>query len=80
MAVDKTMHDAAKRAMMLEETAKVLLCCNQFGGERASCRPRPLEGEQVLRVVTEQARPCSRKRAGPEARRCRTAFRVGNPS
>jgi ribulose-5-phosphate 4-epimerase/fuculose-1-phosphate aldolase len=39
MAVDKTMHDAAKRAMMLEETAKVLLCCNQFRGERASCRP-----------------------------------------
>lgn len=33
MAVGKTMHDAAKRAMMLEETAKVLLYCKQFGGE-----------------------------------------------
>lgn len=33
MAVGKSMHDAAKRAMMLEETAKVLLYCKQFGGE-----------------------------------------------
>ena len=33
MAVGKTMHDAAKRAMMIEETAKVLLYCKQFGGE-----------------------------------------------
>jgi len=33
MAVGRTMHDAAKRAMMLEETAKVVLYCKQFGGE-----------------------------------------------
>ena len=33
MAVGKTMHDAAKRAMMLEETAKLMLFCKQFGGE-----------------------------------------------
>ena len=33
MAAGKTMRDAATRAMMLEETAKLLLCCKQFGGE-----------------------------------------------
>ncbi len=33
MAVGKTMRDAATRAMMLEETAKLLLYCKQFGGE-----------------------------------------------
>jgi len=33
MAVGKTMRDAATRAMMLEETAKIVLYCKQFGGE-----------------------------------------------
>lgn len=33
MAVGKTMRDAATRAMMLEETAKLVLYCKQFGGE-----------------------------------------------
>jgi ribulose-5-phosphate 4-epimerase/fuculose-1-phosphate aldolase len=35
MAVGKTMRDAATRAMMLEETAKLVLYCRQFGGEVA---------------------------------------------
>ena len=35
MTVGKTMRDAATRAMMLEETAKILLYCKQFGGELA---------------------------------------------
>lgn len=35
MAVGKTMRDAATRAMMLEETAKLVLYCKQFGGELA---------------------------------------------
>ena len=33
MAAGKTMRDAATRAMMLEETAKLVLYCKQFGGE-----------------------------------------------
>ncbi len=33
MTVGKTMRDAATRAMMLEETARILLYCRQFGGE-----------------------------------------------
>ena len=33
MSVGKTMRDAATRAMMLEETAKIVLYCKQFGGE-----------------------------------------------
>ena len=33
MTVGKTMRDAATRAMALEETAKILLYCKQFGGE-----------------------------------------------
>jgi L-fuculose-phosphate aldolase len=33
MAVGKTMRDAATRAMMLEETAKLVIYCKQFGGE-----------------------------------------------
>src|SRR5256886_16450554 len=33
MTVGKTVRDAATRAMMLEETAKILLYCKQFGGE-----------------------------------------------
>ena len=33
MTVGKSMRDAATRAMMLEETAKILLYCKQFGGE-----------------------------------------------
>ncbi len=35
MAVGKTMRDAATRAMMLEETAKLVLYCKQYGGEMA---------------------------------------------
>jgi autoinducer 2 (AI-2) kinase len=35
MAAGKTMRDAATRAMMLEETAKLVLYCKQFGGELA---------------------------------------------
>jgi ribulose-5-phosphate 4-epimerase/fuculose-1-phosphate aldolase len=35
MTVGKTMRDAATRAIMLEETAKLLLYCRQFGGELA---------------------------------------------
>ena len=35
MALGKTMRDAATRAMMLEETAKLALYCKQFGGELA---------------------------------------------
>ena len=33
MTVGKTMRDAATRAMMLEETAKIVLYCRQFGGD-----------------------------------------------
>ncbi len=33
MTVGKTLRDAASRAMNLEETAKVVLYCKQFGGE-----------------------------------------------
>jgi len=33
MTVGKTMRDAATRAVMLEETAKIVLYCRQFGGE-----------------------------------------------
>jgi ribulose-5-phosphate 4-epimerase/fuculose-1-phosphate aldolase len=33
MSVGKTMRDAATRAMMIEETAKIVLYCRQFGGE-----------------------------------------------
>jgi L-ribulose-5-phosphate 4-epimerase len=32
MTVGKTLRDAATRAMMLEETAKIVLYCRQFGG------------------------------------------------
>jgi ribulose-5-phosphate 4-epimerase/fuculose-1-phosphate aldolase len=35
MAVGKTMRDAATRAMMIEETAKLVLYCKQFGGDVA---------------------------------------------
>jgi ribulose-5-phosphate 4-epimerase/fuculose-1-phosphate aldolase len=35
MAVGKNMRDAAKRAILLEETAKLVLYCKQFGGELA---------------------------------------------
>jgi ribulose-5-phosphate 4-epimerase/fuculose-1-phosphate aldolase len=50
MAVGKTMHDAAKRAMMLEETAKVLLYCKQFGGELTLI---PEEWVQNLAAIRE---------------------------
>jgi len=33
MAAGKTMRDAATRVMMLEETARLVLYCKQFGGE-----------------------------------------------
>jgi ribulose-5-phosphate 4-epimerase/fuculose-1-phosphate aldolase len=33
MTVGKTLRDAASRAMNLEETAKIVLYCKQFGGE-----------------------------------------------
>jgi L-fuculose-phosphate aldolase len=39
MAVGKTMRDAATRAMMIEETAKLYLYCKQFGGELAVIPP-----------------------------------------
>jgi autoinducer 2 (AI-2) kinase len=35
MTVGKTLRDAASRAMNLEETAKIVLYCKQFGGELA---------------------------------------------
>jgi L-fuculose-phosphate aldolase len=47
MAAGKTMRDAATRAMMLEETAKLMLYCRQFGGELALIPP-----EWVDRLAT----------------------------
>jgi L-fuculose-phosphate aldolase len=43
MTVGKTMRDAATRAMMLEETAKILLYCKQFGGELTLIPPAWVE-------------------------------------
>jgi L-fuculose-phosphate aldolase len=43
MAVGKTMRDAATRAMMIEETAKIVLYCKQFGGELAVIPPEWVE-------------------------------------
>ena len=43
MTVGKSMRDAATRAMMLEETAKILLYCKQFGGELALIPPEWVE-------------------------------------
>jgi ribulose-5-phosphate 4-epimerase/fuculose-1-phosphate aldolase len=43
MAVGKTMRDAATRAMMIEETAKLVLYCKQFGGELALIPPEWVE-------------------------------------
>jgi ribulose-5-phosphate 4-epimerase/fuculose-1-phosphate aldolase len=43
MAAGKTMRDAATRAMMLEETAKLVLYCRQFGGEMALIPPEWVE-------------------------------------
>jgi ribulose-5-phosphate 4-epimerase/fuculose-1-phosphate aldolase len=43
MAAGKTMRDAATRAMMLEETAKLILYCRQFGGELALIPPEWVE-------------------------------------
>jgi ribulose-5-phosphate 4-epimerase/fuculose-1-phosphate aldolase len=43
MTVGKTMRDAATRAMMLEETAKVVLYCRQFGGELTVIPPEWVE-------------------------------------
>ncbi len=43
MAVGKTMRDAATRAMMLEETAKLVLLCRQFGGEVTVIPPEWVE-------------------------------------
>lgn len=39
MAVGETMRKAANRAVMLEETARLLLYCKQFGGEVAVIPP-----------------------------------------
>jgi L-fuculose-phosphate aldolase len=47
MTVGKTMRDAATRAMMLEETAKLVLYCRQFGGELAL-----VPGEWVERLAS----------------------------
>jgi ribulose-5-phosphate 4-epimerase/fuculose-1-phosphate aldolase len=47
MTVGKTMRDAATRAMMLEETAKLVLYCKQFGGELAL-----VPGEWVERLAS----------------------------
>lgn len=43
MAVGETMRKAANRAMMLEETARLLLYCRQFGGELAVIPPEWVE-------------------------------------
>ncbi len=43
MTVGKTMRDAATRAMMLEETAKIVLYCKQFGGELTLIPPEWVE-------------------------------------
>jgi L-fuculose-phosphate aldolase len=43
MAVGKTMRDAATRAMMIEETAKLYLFCKQFGGDVAVIPPEWVE-------------------------------------
>lgn len=43
MAVGKTMRDAATRAMMLEETAKLYLYSKQFGGEMTVIPPEWVE-------------------------------------
>ena len=43
MAVGKTMRDAATRAMMLEETAKLVIYCRQFGGELTLIPPEWVE-------------------------------------
>jgi ribulose-5-phosphate 4-epimerase/fuculose-1-phosphate aldolase len=43
MAVGKTMRDAATRAMMIEETAKLTLYCKQFGGEVSVIPPEWVE-------------------------------------
>ena len=43
IAVGKTMRDAAPRAMMIEETAKLVLYCRQFGGTMALIPPEWVE-------------------------------------
>ena len=43
MAVGETMRKAANRAMMLEETARLMLYCKQFGGELAVISPEWVE-------------------------------------
>ena len=50
MAVGKTMRDAATRAMMLEETAKLVLYAKQFGGELAVIPPDWVE--QLSNIAT----------------------------
>ena len=39
MTVGENLRKAATRAMMLEETAKIVLYCKQFGGTRQRCCP-----------------------------------------
>ena len=65
MAVGKTMRDAATRAMMLEETAKLLLYCKQFGGELALIPRRVGRAPRVGRELPLK-RPGSDRR--PHAR------------
>ncbi len=48
MSVGKTMRDAATRAMMLEETAKIVLYCKQFGGELTLIPPEWVERLAVI--------------------------------
>ena len=60
------MHDAAKRAMMLEETAKVVLYCKQFGGELTLI---PDEWVQNLAGIREFPREASASAPAQEERR-----------
>ena len=50
MAIGKTMRDAATRAMMLEETAKLFLYAKQFGGEMTVIPPNWVE--QLAGIAT----------------------------
>ena len=61
MAVGKTMRDAATRAMMLEETAKLFLYCKQFGGELAVIPPEWVERWPRWRASSERAQGRRRK-------------------
>ena len=49
MTVGRDLRDAATRAMMLEETAKIVLYCKQFGGEMAVLPPEWVERLAALK-------------------------------